>query len=117
MHAQIACETFCLDTDDTFSDASLALQGEALTKDTVRFMPANEASTLDKQLTKYHNKKALACKLKRNPTNLHLNSTGTTERSTILIEIDAIGVRELLHQKTFVRLQSLIFIIYRTGGI
>ena len=85
---QIACETFCLDTDETFSDASLALQGESLTRDTVRFVNAKNTQSLDKQLSKYHNKKALVCKVKKKPMNLHGNAHGA-ERSTILVEIFA----------------------------
>lgn len=89
---QIACETFCLDTDESFSDATQALHGETMTLDTVRMIPTVENTTLEKQLSKYHNKNAFVCKLKKNPTNLHQNSTGT-ERSTILLEIVANDVR------------------------
>lgn len=85
---QIACETFCLDTDESFSNASLALQGETLTIDTVRMVHVNDNTSLDKKLTKFHNKKALVCKLKNNSKNLHRHSTGT-ERSTIMVEIIA----------------------------
>lgn len=81
-----------MDTDESFSDATQALHGETMTLDTVRMMPTVENSSLEKQLSKYHNKNAFACKLKKNPTNLHQNSTGT-ERSTILLEIIAKDVR------------------------
>lgn len=63
-----------------------------MTLDTVRMIATVENSTLEKQLSKYHNKNAFVCKLKNNPTNLHRNSTGT-ERSTILLEITANDVR------------------------
>lgn len=96
---KVACETFCLDTDETFSSASLALQGELLTIDTVRFVPVNESISLDVQLGKYHNKSAVVSKLKSKPQNLHNLSSSPCHvanvhqngsgRSTILVEIIA----------------------------
>lgn len=86
---QIACETFCLDTDDTFSSATLALQGESLTRDTVRLVPVNDNTSLDRQLSKYHNKKAVVCKIKSKPRNLHGNTRNSSGKSTILVEIIA----------------------------
>ncbi|XP_037052326.1 nitric oxide synthase isoform X2 [Bradysia coprophila] len=86
---KIACETFCLDTDDTFSSATLALQGESLTRDTVRLVPVNDNTSLERQLSKYHNKKAVVCKIKSKPRNLHGNTKNSSGKSTILVEIIA----------------------------
>lgn len=80
----MACETFCLDTDETCSSASL--HGEALTIDTVRLVPVNESTPLNRQLAKYHNKITVIGKTKRKPQNLH-RSPGTATRSTILVEM------------------------------
>lgn len=82
---KVACETFCLDTDETYSSASLALQGESLSIDTVRLVPVNETTSLDVQLGKYHNKKTVVAKVKQKPQNLHRQS-GFSARSTILVE-------------------------------
>lgn len=77
-----------MDTDDTFSSATLALQGESLTRDTVRLVPVNDNTTLDRQLSKYHNKKAIVCKIKSKPRNLH-GISQISGKSTILVEIIA----------------------------
>lgn len=83
----MACETFCLDTDDTYSSASFA--GETLTIDTVRLVPVNESVPVDRQLGKYHNKTTVVGKTKRKPLNLHrhLDSAVSVARSTILVEM------------------------------
>lgn len=84
---QVACETFCLDTDESFS--SVTLQSESLTIDTVRLVSVNETISLDIQLGKYHNKNVVVGKSKFKPKNLHrqLDSAATVSRSTILVEI------------------------------
>lgn len=94
MYLQTACETFCLDTEETFSNAALALQEESLTIDTVRLINVIDNTPLEKQLTKYHNKKAVVCKLKNGSKNLHRNASAT-ERSTILVEIIANDVSKI----------------------
>lgn len=83
----MACETFCLDTDETYSSASL--HGETLTIDTVRLVPVNESVPLNRQLGKYHNKTTIVGKTKRKPQNLHrhLGAAASETRSTILVEI------------------------------
>lgn len=35
---KVACDTFCLDMDETFNEASQVLQNEKLTTSTVRFV-------------------------------------------------------------------------------
>lgn len=82
----MACETFCLDTDETFSSASLALQGESLTIDTVRLVPVIESTPLDEQLGKYHNRQVVVGRVKQKPINLH-NLLNVATRSTILVEL------------------------------
>uniref|UniRef100_A0A453YZV7 Nitric oxide synthase n=2 Tax=Anopheles gambiae TaxID=7165 RepID=A0A453YZV7_ANOGA len=87
---KIACETFCLDPEETLSDAAFALQSE-LSENTVRYAPVSENEPLDRALSKFHNKKSMECSVKRNPINLHCEMNGT-ERSTILVEIMAEGI-------------------------
>jgi hypothetical protein len=41
---QVACETFCLDDDDTFLEATMALRSPMLSSATVRFVEAKEES-------------------------------------------------------------------------
>ncbi|XP_031623820.1 nitric oxide synthase [Contarinia nasturtii] len=85
---KVACETFCLDTDETFSSATL--HNESLTIDTVRLVPSAETIPLDVQLGKYHNKNVVIGRTKVKPRNLHRSATAT--RSTILVEIEANNV-------------------------
>ncbi|XP_053697417.1 nitric oxide synthase [Sabethes cyaneus] len=87
---KIACETFCLDPEETLADANFALQGE-LSENTVRFAPVSEYEPLDRALSKFHNKKATECSLKRKAISLHEGPQGS-ERSTILVEIIAEGI-------------------------
>lgn len=85
----MACETFCLDTDESFSSATM-LHSETLTIDTVRLVPVNETTPPDVQLAKYHNKNVVVGKTKVKPRNLHRSATAA--RSTILVEIVANNV-------------------------
>lgn len=39
---QVACETFCLDDDDTILEATLALRSPTLSSSTVRFVEAKQ---------------------------------------------------------------------------
>lgn len=55
-HVQVACETFCLDDDDALLEATMTLQTEAITQNTVRFVEA-KAEPVTMALAKYHNKK------------------------------------------------------------
>lgn len=87
-YLQVACETFCLDTDESFSSATLHI--ESLTIDTVRLVPVNESVPIDVQLGKYHNKNVVVGRTKAKPRNLHRSATAT--RSTILVEIMANNV-------------------------
>lgn len=91
---KLACETFCLDVDD-MSRESMNLKIETRnTIDTIRLSTASDddkSETLDKLLSKYHNKKVKVCQVKRKPVCLHGNGNDS-DRSTILLEIVAIGV-------------------------
>ncbi|XP_073985034.1 nitric oxide synthase isoform X2 [Rhodnius prolixus] len=79
----VACDTFCLDSDETFLEATQMLHSEAVTASTVRFV---ESATQDlcKALSHLHNKKVWKCPLlgKRN-----LHGKGST-RATLLLEIE-----------------------------
>ncbi|KAH8376618.1 hypothetical protein KR093_000413 [Drosophila rubida] len=87
---KLACETFCLDPDQSLSDASLALQNESLTVNTVRLVPSVSKVSLDSALSKYHNKKVHCCKIKAQPHNLTKLSEGA--KTTMLLEICAPGL-------------------------
>lgn len=88
-----------MDTDDTFSNARLALQGETLTTDTVRLVPTNELHILNNQLSKYHNKKSIVCNIKSRPVNLHGDVAKDNGRSTMLVEILASDVSIFINVK------------------
>ncbi|XP_002021672.2 nitric oxide synthase [Drosophila persimilis] len=87
---KLACETFCLDPEESLTDASLALQNESLTVNTVRLVPSAVKTTLDSALSKYHNKKVHCCKIKGQPHNLTKLSEGA--KTTMLLEICAPGL-------------------------
>ncbi|XP_069669172.1 nitric oxide synthase, salivary gland isoform X2 [Periplaneta americana] len=78
----VACETFCLDDDDTFLEATLALRSPTLSSTTVRFVEAKEEN-LAKALSKCHNRNVTACRLNRK-TNLHGSDAS---RATMLLEL------------------------------
>lgn len=88
---KIACETFCLDEDEQYSSATLALQGESMTIDNVRLVSVEEFVPLDTQLGKYHNRNLIIGKVKQRPLTLH-ELSDEDGRSTILVEFSANGV-------------------------
>ncbi|XP_050084413.1 nitric oxide synthase isoform X1 [Anopheles aquasalis] len=85
---KVACETFCLDPEETLSEGVFTMQNE-LNEQTVRYTPVSEEEPLDRALSKYHNKKAIECRVKRTPISLQ---DSKTEKSTISVEIVAEGV-------------------------
>ncbi|XP_019875678.1 nitric oxide synthase, salivary gland isoform X1 [Aethina tumida] len=80
---KVACETFCLDDDDTFLEATITLQSQSLTAQTVRFVEA-KVDKLTSGLQKCHNKKVSALPLIRR-TNLHGENS---PKATLLLEFD-----------------------------
>ncbi|KAL1140194.1 hypothetical protein AAG570_000126, partial [Ranatra chinensis] len=78
----VACETFCLDNDETFLEAAQALQTETITASTVKFVESR-ADDLCQALSHSHNRKVWKCPLlgKRN-----LHGKGSS-RATLLLEI------------------------------
>lgn len=74
--------------------SDLSIKAETLTIDNIRFSAKEISSdeTLDNLLIKYHNKKVRVCQVKREPINLHGESS-ITARSTVLVEILTNGVR------------------------
>ncbi|KAJ9597797.1 hypothetical protein L9F63_011405 [Diploptera punctata] len=78
----VACETFCLDDDDTFLEATLALRSPTLSSTTVRFVET-QPDDLATALSKCHNKKVTPCRLLRK-TNLHGSDAS---RATMLLEL------------------------------
>lgn len=88
---KIACETFCLDEDEQYSSATLALHGESMTIDNVRLCSVEDIVPLDSQLGKYHNRNLVIGKVKQRPRPLH-ELSGDDRRSTILVEFTVNGV-------------------------
>jgi nitric-oxide synthase len=80
---KIACETFCLDDDDTILEATMSLESESLTSQTVRFV-ASKADNITTALSKCHNKKVCSSRLLRR-TNLHGEKSS---RATLLLEFE-----------------------------
>nr|XP_023011652.1 nitric oxide synthase [Leptinotarsa decemlineata] len=78
---QVACETFCLDDDDTLLEATMTLQSESLTAQNVRFVESR-ATAAPVGLSKCHNKKVSVSKLLRR-TNLHGEKS---TKATLLLE-------------------------------
>ncbi|KAJ8968172.1 hypothetical protein NQ314_002429, partial [Rhamnusium bicolor] len=78
---QLACETFCLDDDDTFLEATITLQSESLTAQTVRFVESKH-DNISIALARCHNKKVSASPLIRR-TNLHGEKSA---KATLLLE-------------------------------
>jgi nitric-oxide synthase len=79
-----ACDAFCLDMNE-ISESSISLKGETLTKENTRFQVVkNPTLPLCNLLSKYHNKKVYACKVKSKPKSLH----GAADKNTILLEIE-----------------------------
>lgn len=80
-----SCEVFCLDVNE-MSEASMSLKSETLTKENTRLQVVKDLNIpLSALLSKYHNKKVQACRVKNKPINLH--GGATSERSTVLVEI------------------------------
>ncbi|XP_012524269.1 nitric oxide synthase, salivary gland [Monomorium pharaonis] len=81
----IACETFCLDDDDTLLEVALSLGSEALSAATVRFVEA-EPQPIAKALSKCHNRNVTMCNMLRRTNLSGDESSGTT----LLLELDDI---------------------------
>jgi len=80
-----SCETFCLDMNDV-TEACMSLKSETLTKENTRLQAVKHPRLpLNEQLSKYHNKKIFACRVKNKPINLH--GAMSIERSTVQVEI------------------------------
>ncbi|XP_076549445.1 nitric oxide synthase isoform X3 [Osmia lignaria lignaria] len=86
----VACETFCLDDDDTLLEVALSLGSEALSAATVRFVEA-EAQPIGKALSKCHNRNVTTCNMFRK-TNL---SGDLLSGTTLLLELDDIASMEI----------------------
>ncbi|XP_066248100.1 nitric oxide synthase isoform X2 [Euwallacea similis] len=79
---KFACETFCLDDDETFLEATITLQSESLTQQNVRFVESKKDDTAS-ALSKCHNKKVTSTPLLKR-TNL-LNEKSS--KVTLLLQI------------------------------
>ncbi|XP_059050101.1 nitric oxide synthase-like protein [Achroia grisella] len=81
----VACETFCLDDDETLQEAKRALGSVALSEETVRFiLPVGRAPTLTAALQSALNKKFVTCIVKANKDL----GDSSAERSTIFIDME-----------------------------
>lgn len=90
---RIACETFCLDTDEKLYDTSVILKPDNYTTETLRLSKQQMTKTipLTTALEKYHNRKALVGRVKSEPKSLG-GLKDVDKRHTILIEIRSEGV-------------------------
>lgn len=91
---KIACETFCLDTDEKLYDTSIILKADSYTAETLRLSKQQMTSgvvPLSTALEKYHNRKTIVGTLKTAPTSLQ-EVKEPDHRHTILIEICSQGV-------------------------
>ncbi|XP_060528614.1 nitric oxide synthase isoform X2 [Cylas formicarius] len=79
---KVACETFCLDDDDTFLEATISLQSESLTQQNVRFIESKKSDTVV-ALSKCHNRKVVASPLLCRTNLLKENSS----KATLLLQL------------------------------
>ncbi|XP_076232753.1 nitric oxide synthase [Calliopsis andreniformis] len=86
----VACETFCLDDDDTLLEVALSLGSETLSAATVRFVEA-DPQPIGKALSKCHNRNVTTCNMFRK-TNL---SGDMLSGTTLLLELDDIASMEI----------------------
>nr|AJA40861.1 nitric oxide synthase egg isoform [Philanthus triangulum] len=86
----VACETFCLDDDDTLLEVALSLGSEALSAATVRFVEA-DPQPIGRALSKCHNRNVTTCNMFRK-TNL---SGDLLSGTTLLLELDDIASMEI----------------------
>ncbi|KAK0160391.1 hypothetical protein PV328_007803 [Microctonus aethiopoides] len=89
----VACETFCLDDDDTLLEVALSLGSETLSKSTVRFVEADPQS-IAKALSKCHNRNVTTCNVMKK-TNLTSDNSGVT---TLLLELDDLARVEIAYK-------------------
>ncbi|XP_045491293.1 nitric oxide synthase-like protein [Colias croceus] len=81
----VACETFCLDDDETLQEAKRALGTVTLSEETVRFAyPAGKPPTLLNGLQSALNRQLITCTVKANKDL----GDSTAERSTIFIDME-----------------------------
>lgn len=80
----VACETFCLDDDDSFLEATMAFKSESISPSSIRFVDA-EPQEIDQGLSRCHNRRVRACMLRRR-SNLHGSNAS---RATLQLELDA----------------------------
>ncbi|XP_050436127.1 nitric oxide synthase, salivary gland isoform X2 [Adelges cooleyi] len=83
----VACDTFCLDMDQTLSEASQLLHNEKLSASTVRFVPS-ELEDLHSAYTRYHNKKVWRCRIGDKQNLMSHSEDSRSDRVTLWIEIN-----------------------------
>lgn len=89
----VACETFCLDDDDTLLEVALSLGSEALTISTVRFIQA-DPQPIARALSKCHNRNVTTCNMLKK-SNLSGTDSGAT---TLLLELDDLASMEIAYK-------------------
>ncbi|XP_012262601.2 nitric oxide synthase, salivary gland [Athalia rosae] len=89
----VACETFCLDDDETLLEVALSLGSDVLSPAAVRFVEA-DPQPIATALKKCHSRNVTSCNMLRK-TNLNgSNSSGVT----LLLELDEIAGMELQYK-------------------
>lgn len=80
---KVACETFCLDENDSVKDAKNALGTTLLTEETVKFAKTSEALPLKTALENGFRKHLLPCKVKETKNLIK----STEEKKTIFVDL------------------------------
>ncbi|KAL3268497.1 hypothetical protein HHI36_007609 [Cryptolaemus montrouzieri] len=84
---KVACETFCLDDDDTLNEATKHLHTEYISENTVRLVPATAVAT-KLALIKIHGKDVQSSRIIRR-INLHGEKSS---RATLLVQLENINM-------------------------
>lgn len=80
---KVACETFCLDENDSVKDAKNALGTMPLTEETVKFAKTSEALPLKTALETGFRKHLLPCKVKETKNLINRSD----EKMTIFVDL------------------------------
>lgn len=89
----VACETFCLDDDETLLEVALSLGADAVSASTVRFVEA-DPQPLAKALSKCHNRNVTTCNMLRKTNLSSIHSGG----KTLLLELDDLASMEIIYK-------------------
>ncbi|XP_015598208.1 nitric oxide synthase, salivary gland [Cephus cinctus] len=89
----VACETFCLDNDDTSLEIALSLGSDTLSAGTVRFVES-DPQPITKALSKCHNRNVTTCSMLK---KTYLNGSDSSG-ATLLLELDGLAGLEIAYK-------------------